>query len=101
LAAFKLEEIFMPDELTQFLNNPKYRAMSVEELAATINGTEVSWDVYANLPGALSKQKATLLYRKWHKKPLKAAVAAKTSLNKRSSAPKTPPKSAKRRLRTA
>jgi hypothetical protein len=34
-------------------------------------------------------------------KPLKTAVAAKTSLNKRSVAPKTPHKSAKRRLRTA
>lgn len=36
-----------------------------------------------------------------YRRPMKAAVAAKTSLNKRSAAPKTPPKSAKRRLRTA
>lgn len=35
------------------------------------------------------------------RKPLKSKVAAKTSLNKRSAAPKTTPKSAKRRLRTA
>lgn len=35
------------------------------------------------------------------RRPLKAAVAAKTSLNKRSAAPKAPPKSRKPRLRTA
>ena len=34
-------------------------------------------------------------------RPLKTAVAAKTSLNKRSTAPKTSPKSRKPRLRTA
>jgi hypothetical protein len=41
------------------------------------------------------------VFSKRVRKPLKTAVAVKTSLNKRSAAPKTTPKSAKRRLRTA
>jgi len=41
------------------------------------------------------------VFSKRQRKPLKSAVATKTSLNKRSAAPKTTPKSAKRRLRTA
>jgi hypothetical protein len=38
---------------------------------------------------------------RWVRRPLKSTVISKPSSNKRSAAPKAPPKSAKRRLRTA